>query len=260
MNSNSQAVRVLLGHLVEVDGRVHNAGTILRVSPRDAARLVSEGKVEPVAAGSRRELSSGDARLVRGMRGVPFLVVALCFLLPFFSASSCGSGVSTTATGLDIVTGKRLVAQRTSQPLCVNTDPSTCPPPPRLGAAGPDPIAQAVSHAAQPWAITALALVLVGAALVVLVNRYWRAAALTIAGAALAALLRMGDAFHARSEDISWETGAQLAILILLITIVWVGVLAIKASRATLTDGPVPVAPAIHDLDLRKAGRPSHGN
>jgi hypothetical protein len=199
-------------------------------------------------------------RLLRGMRGVPFLAVALCFLLPFFSASSCGSGASTSATGLNIVTGARLVAQQTEQPLCLSTDPSTCPPPARLGATGADPVAQRVAVAARPWATTALVLVLVGAGLVVIVNRFWRAASLITAGAVLVTLVGMGQTFHARGEDISWETGPQLAILILVVTVTWVGVLAIKAANASIAH-PIPVGPVIHDLDLRgRCGGPPSGD
>jgi uncharacterized membrane protein YphA (DoxX/SURF4 family) len=250
-SSQSVRVRVLLGHLVEEGGRVHNAGMILRVSPQRAAELVGEDKVELVAAGPGP--SRGEVRLLRGMRGVPFLAVALCFLLPFFSASSCGSGASTSATGLNIVTGARLVAQQTQQPLCLSTDPSTCPPPAHLGATGADPVAQRVAVAARPWATTALVLVLVGAALVVVVNRFWRAASLISAGAVLVTLLGMGQSFHARGEDISWETGLQLAILILVVTITWVGVLTIRAANASIAHA-IPVGPAIHGLDPRRSG------
>jgi hypothetical protein len=190
-------------------------------------------------------------------RAAPFLAVAVCFLLPFSSASSCGSGISTDATGVDIVTGSRLVARQTEQPMCFNTDNFACPSV-RLGrAVGPDPVAQAVSHAAQPWAIVALVLVLAGACLVVLGNRVWRAASLITAGAALFALFQMGSTFHTprHAEDVSPDVGLIVAIIILGVTIIWVGVLAIKAANADLTTTPVPAG---HDPPKRSNDPASH--
>ena len=149
----------------------------------------------------------------RPFRCAPFVAVALCFLLPFFSASSCGSGRQTTATGVDIITGAQLIAQQTDQPLLAEGV--------KLGPIGPDPEAQAVSREAQPWTIAALLLALLGAGLVVGLSRHWRAASATSAGATLLALFQVGSAFHAPRQDISAEMGLILAGIILFVTVIW---------------------------------------
>ena len=150
----------------------------------------------------------------RPFRCAPFVAVALCFLMPFFSASSCGSGRQTTATGVDIITGAQLVAQQTDQPLLFANRVE-------LGPIGPDPEAQAVSREARPWTIAALLLALIGAGLVVGLTRHWRAASATSAGATLLALFQIGSAFHAPRQDISAEMGLVLACIILFVTVIW---------------------------------------
>jgi hypothetical protein len=150
----------------------------------------------------------------RPFRCAPFVAVALCFLLPFFSASSCGSGRQTTATGVDIITGTQLVAQQTDQPLLFARGV-------KLGPIGPDPEAQAVSREARPWTITGLLLALLGAGLAVGLSRHWRSATAVSAGATLLALFQVGSAFHAPSQDISADTGLMLACIILFVTVIW---------------------------------------
>ena len=150
----------------------------------------------------------------RPFRCAPFVAVALCFLMPFFSASSCGSGRQTTATGVDIITGAQLVAQQTDQPLLYARGV-------KLGPIGPDPEAQAVSRDARPWTITGLLLALIGAGLAVGLSRHWRAATAISAGATLLALFQVGSAFHAPRQDVSAEMGLVLACIILSVTVVW---------------------------------------
>jgi lysylphosphatidylglycerol synthetase-like protein (DUF2156 family) len=162
----------------------------------------------------------------RPLRCAPFVAVALCFLLPFFSASSCGSGRQTTATGVDIITGAQLIAQQTDQPLLFANGV-------KLGPIGPDPEAQAVSREARPWTIAALLLAMLGAGLVIGLSRHWRAASATSAGATLLALFQVGSAFHAPSQDISAKMGLILACIILFVTIIWQLGFLIHTSYAT---------------------------
>jgi hypothetical protein len=153
------------------------------------------------------------------LRAAPFVAVALCFLLPFFTASSCGSGRHTTATGVDIVMGNRLIAQQTEKPLFFADQV-------KLGPIGPDRDAQAVSQAAQPWAIAVLVLALLGSGLAVAPGRHRRVATAATAVASLVSMLLVGSAFHAPRQDISPGSGLILASIILFLTDVWeVGVL-----------------------------------
>ena len=156
----------------------------------------------------------GTWRKRRAFRCGPFVAVALCFLLPFFTASSCGSGRETTATGVDIITGAELVAEQTGQPLLFEGRV-------KLGPIGPDPEAQAVSREARPWTITGLLLALLGAGLAVGLSRHWRAASATSAGVTLVALFQIGSAFHAPRQDISPRMGLILACTILFVTVIW---------------------------------------
>jgi predicted outer membrane lipoprotein len=150
----------------------------------------------------------------RATRGGPFAAVVLCFLLPFFTASSCGSGRETTATGVDIVLGAKLTAQQTSQPLL--SDGSV-----ELGPIGADPEAQAVSRDARPWTITALLLTLLGTPLAIGLRRHWREASAAAAAATLIALFQIGSAFHAPHQDISPGAGLMLACAILIVNGLW---------------------------------------
>jgi lysylphosphatidylglycerol synthetase-like protein (DUF2156 family) len=152
----------------------------------------------------------------RAARSGPFLAVALCFLLPFFTASSCGSGQETTATGVDILTGTKLIAEQTMQPMF---GPTT-----ELGPVGPDPEAQGVSDAARPWTIMALILTLLGAALVTGRRWYWRAASALAAAAAVCAMFKIGSTFRAPGQDISAGWGLILAGVILSVTALWRGI------------------------------------
>jgi lysylphosphatidylglycerol synthetase-like protein (DUF2156 family) len=139
--------------------------------------------------------------------------VVLCFLLPFFTASSCGSGRETTATGVDIVLGAKLTAQQTSQPLFATGK--------ELGPIGADPEAQAVSRAARPWTIAALLLTLLGTLLAIGLRRHWREASAAAAAATLIALFQISTAFHAPTQDISPGAGLMLACAILIVTELW---------------------------------------
>ena len=178
----------------------------------------SRGSPDATPAAGADAWAMDHAQAQRGVRRpfrcVPFVVVALCFLLPFFSASSCGSGRHTTATGVDIITGAQLVAQQTRQPLLYGGHVE-------LGPIGPDPEAQAVSREARPWTIIALALAMLGAVLVVVLRRHWRAASAVAATATLAALIQVESAFHAPRQDISSDTGLMLAYTILFGTAIW---------------------------------------
>jgi hypothetical protein len=84
----------------------------------------------------------------RCLRCTPFIAFVLCFLLPFFSVSSCEAGTNTDASGFDIVVGAKLIKQQTAQPISPIPDDGSGSPPPmpdvRLGPIGPDPEAQAV--------------------------------------------------------------------------------------------------------------------
>jgi hypothetical protein len=153
------------------------------------------------------------SRRWRAARSGPFITVALCFLLPFFTASSCGSGRETTATGVDIIVGTKLVAQQTLQPLLGATT--------ELGPVGPDPEAQAVSRAARPWAITALILTALGGALVIGRQWYWHAASALAAAAALYAVFEIGSTLHAPEQEISADSGLILAGVMLFSTALW---------------------------------------
>lgn len=149
----------------------------------------------------------------RAARSGPFVAAVLCFFLPFFTASSCGSGQETTATGVDIVMGTKLVAQQTMQPMF---GPTT-----QLGPVGADPEAQAVSRAARPWTILALILTVLGAVLVIGQQWYWRAASALAAAAAVYAMFKIGSTFHAPEQDISADWGLILAGVILSLAALW---------------------------------------
>jgi len=150
----------------------------------------------------------------RAHRCAPFLVVAFCFLLPFFSLSSCGSGQVTTATGADIVTGSKLIRQQTTQPMFGHTE---------LGPVGPDTEAQAASRAARPWAICLLALLMIGTVAAFLVEQHQRGALGSIAALCTVALwLLLASASGVPSrDDFHIGGGAVVAFLTLLVTTVW---------------------------------------
>ena len=179
----------------------------------------------------------------RGLRCTPFIVVSLCFLLPFFSVSSCDSGTETEASGLDIVMGAKLIKQQTKQPLYLIPDDGSGSPPPvpnvRLGPIGPDLEAQAALGRARPWTATALVIVALGACLAVALKRRRRAAVAIAATVAFAALIQAGFAITdgpPTQADVSIEKGMILAILILLGTAIrQVGAIIRSANRMTDT-------------------------
>ena len=148
-------------------------------------------------------------------RCAPFAIVLLCFGLPFFTASSCGSGRETTATGVQIVTGSRLIAVQTQQPLGGEHV--------RLGPIGPDAEAQAVSAAAQPWAITLLIVAVVGTGSMLAARRRWRLVSIAMSLAAFAALVGLWSALDPSTQDqvIDPDGGLLLATLVLLLTVAW---------------------------------------
>jgi hypothetical protein len=157
----------------------------------------------------------------RTLRCAPFLAVALCFLLPFFSVSSCGAGTETSASGLDIVTGSRLIKQQVKQPFYLGEQSHV-----RLGPVGPDHPAQTASDAARPWTIITLFSVALGGCLVVIVNRHWRGVGAVATGVALMAWVEAGIAFDRSvpkrsTEEFSLEVGFVLVLVILIATVVW---------------------------------------
>jgi hypothetical protein len=52
----------------------------------------------------------------RLLRVTPSASVVFCFLLPFFSLSSCARDTETDATGFEIVAGSRLIKEQVEQP------------------------------------------------------------------------------------------------------------------------------------------------
>jgi len=176
----------------------------------------------------------------RLLRCTPFVAVALCFLLPFFSASSCDEGTETDATGFQIVAGSRLIKQQVKQPLfLVEDNGEPTPPPPKvpLGPIGPDVAAQAVADAARPWAALTLFVVVLGGCMVITSNRRWRGIRAIAAGLALSAWVEAAiaadNATPTRSRaDFSLELGFALPLLILAVTGVWAVWAIVKAHDA----------------------------
>jgi hypothetical protein len=141
--------------------------------------------------------------------------------------SSCDAGTTTTATGLDIVTGTQLTQKQTHQPTAVILGASTVP----LGPIGPDPHAQAVSRAARTGAIAALVAIALGACLVVGLHRFWRAAGAIAAAVAFIALAHVGitatgspagapSGSWPPAEGVSLEAGFLLASAVVFATMV----------------------------------------
>ena len=62
---------------------------------------------------------------------------------------------------------------------------------------------------------------MLGAVLVVVLRRHWRAASAVAATATLAALIQVESAFYAPGQDISSDTGLNLAYTILFGTAIW---------------------------------------
>jgi hypothetical protein len=166
----------------------------------------------------------------RLLRATPFALVAFCFLLPFFSLSSCDSGTETDATGFQIVAGSRLVQEQAKQPLYLIPDDGSGSPPAvphvRLGPIGPDAEAQTVAGAARPWVALTLIVVALGGCAMVTTNRRWRGIRAIAAGLALSAwvgaAIAADDAVPtpARAE-FTLEWGFGLPLLILTVTCVY---------------------------------------
>ena len=185
----------------------------------------------------------------RLLRCTPFVAVALSFLLPFFSASSCDEGTETEATGFQIVAGSRLIKHQVKQPLFLGEEPPKVP----LGPIGPDPPAQAVADAARPWAALTLFVVALGGSLVVTMNRRWRGIRAIAAGLALSAWVEAAIAADTATPkrsraDFSLEMGFVLPLLILVVTCVW-GVWAIVRAHDERVDGSAGLAPAVRAGD-----------
>jgi hypothetical protein len=135
----------------------------------------------------------------RSLRTAPFVVVvALCFLLPFFTVSGC-EGPEATVTGAQIVAGTSLAD-------AANTS----------GSATIDSEAQAVSDNARPWACIALLAAIAGIGLMTLLRRYLRPASIGLSVLGLAALLQV---WSAMSADALPDGGLFFATLILGVTV-----------------------------------------
>jgi hypothetical protein len=194
------------------------------------------------------------SRLARAARATPFVCVALCFLLPFFSVSSCGAGTTATASGVDILTGARLTVVQVSQPIGpVEGDPDVPPPHVRFGTLDrDDPVVQAQVDRVRPWTILGFAAVVLGSVLVVAVRGCWRVPG---AAAAIAALLALGYVWVAvvggmavgADPSTDPEVGLNLAVFVLLLTAVGMGVGVVRSvvpSRRPDGSDP-PAGPAV---------------
>jgi hypothetical protein len=188
----------------------------------------------------------------RCVRCTPFIAVVLCFLLPFFSLSSCAAGTDTDASGFDIVVGAKLIKQQTSQPLYLVPDDGSGSPPPmpdvQLGPIGPDPEAQAVLRRARLWTVLALTLAVLGGCTAAALDRLRRPVVATVATAASVALILAGVAMTGGppvQDGVSIEKGMILAIVILLGTAIWqLGAMIRSAGRMA---APRPVTAGPHD-------------
>jgi hypothetical protein len=177
----------------------------------------------------------------RLLRSTPFLVVVVCFLLPFFSLSSCDDGTETDATGFQIVAGSRLVQERVKQPLFYGKAP--------LGPIGPDAEAQAVADAARPWVGLTLIIVALGGGLMVTKDRRWRGIRAIAAGLALAAwagaAIAADNAVPKDSRaEFSLEWGFALPVLILIVTVLY-GMWAIVRAHDERVDGSASLGPPL---------------
>ena len=191
-----------------------------------------------------RELSEIARRLPRA---TPVGAVVLCFLLPFFSLSSCDAGTETEASGFQIVAGSRLVAQQVSQPAYVSLDDGSGSS--RLGPIGPDADAQAVADAARPWVTLTLVLVAVGGCLVVLTDRRWRGIRAIATGLALSTWVEASSAARTAvpkqsQADFSLKIGVVLPLLILIVTCVW-AVWALARAHSEKAAGAGSLAPEV---------------
>jgi len=143
----------------------------------------------------------------RGLRCSPFVVVAFCFFLPFFSVSSCDTGPQVTATGVGIVVGANPDVEQTGH---------TAPHAGRFESE-----ARSIQHAARPWTTAALILMIVGIVLMVRVGRLYRVTSLAIPAAAFGAVLKIWGAVDVPSGDATPDDGLLLASVVLFLTMVW---------------------------------------
>ncbi len=145
----------------------------------------------------------------RALRCSPFAIVALCFLLPMFSVSSCGEDQTmVSSTGIDVVLG--------AEPDVVSTDTQTGQPDRAIEAE-----ARSISQAARPWATAALILAIAGIVLMVRMARYHRIVAFAIAVAAFGALLKVLGALDASPGDGMPGDGVLLPSAVLFLAAVW---------------------------------------
>jgi hypothetical protein len=157
----------------------------------------------------------------RLLRATPFALVVFCFLLPFFSLSSCGGETETYATGFQIVAGSQLIKEQVKQPA-----PFGAPPQAPRRPIGHDTQAQPIAEAARPWVALTLIVVAVGGCLMVTTNPRWRGIRAIAAGLALsawvAAAIAADDAVLKHSwGDFNLELGFGLPLLILMVTFVY---------------------------------------
>lgn len=159
----------------------------------------------------------------RGLRTAPFAVVAVCFLLPFFTVSGC-EGPEATVSGGQIVAGTNLA------------DPWNT-----SGSPAIDGQAQAVSDNARPWASIALLAAIAGIVLMTLLRAHLRPASIGLSVLGLAALLQVWSAVLLDAEP---DGGLFLATVVLGLTVachacalVW---LALRAAHRSVHPDPQP--------------------
>ena len=153
----------------------------------------------------------------KGLRCLPFAVVTLCFLLPFFSVSSCtdsGDGPQATGLGIGIIAG--------AKPDVEQIGPTVQPPgPPIASEVQIESEAKSISQDARPWATAALILAIAGTVLMVRMGRLYRITSLAISAAALGAMFMIWGAVNVPSGDGTPNVGLLLASLVLFLTVVW---------------------------------------
>ena len=159
----------------------------------------------------------------KALRCFPFVAVALCFLLPMFSVSSCGEGQTTVeSTGIEVVLG--------ADPVVVTADKQT-----RQSDRTIESEARSISQAARPWAIAALILAIAGIVLMVTTVRLHRIVAFAVAVAAFGALAKVWGAVDVQSGDGTPGGGLLLASAVLFLAAVWqAGALTFLAVRSAL--------------------------
>jgi hypothetical protein len=166
----------------------------------------------------------------KGLRCFPFAVVTLCFLLPFFTVSSCtdnGDGPQATGFGIGIIAGVK--------PGVEQIRPAQQPSgPPIASEAQIESEAWSISQDARPWATAALILAFAGTVLMVRMGRLYRITSLAISAAALGAMFNIWGAVNVPSGDGTPNVGLLIASVVLFLTVVWqacaVTLLAVRAA------------------------------